>query len=95
MKAVDYLDPNLVYREIQSNPSWWSTEDEKRKYVRIGDELSVTSGCRGIVASLDEWKIILKLITPETLETLKGILEDFADMDRMGIRYCYGEKQAI
>lgn len=55
----------------------------------------MTMGKLGMAATLDEWKIVLKLLTPEVLETIQGFLEDFSDMERMGIRYCYGEKSPI
>lgn len=93
MKTVDCLDPNKVLNDINAHPTWWSSEGEKRKYVRIGEDMSVTSGRYGMVASIDEWRIILKLLNADVLEAIEGIIEDYDDMKRMDIRYCYGERE--
>lgn len=93
MKTVDYLDPSQVLQDINAHPTWWASEGEDRKYVRIGDDMSVTAGRYGMVASMDEWRAVLKLLNADVLEAIKGIIEDYDDMKRMDIRYCYGERE--
>ena len=94
MKAVDYLDRQQVTNDINAHPTWWATEGENRKYVRIGEDMSVTHGKYGMVATMDEWRVVIKLLNTDVLKALKGIIEDYDDMKRMDIRYCYGERKS-
>lgn len=93
MKAVNDLDWQKVAQDINSHPTWWATEGERRKYVRIDEDMAVTYGSNGMVATIEEWRIITKILSPEVLKTIKGIIEDYDDMKRMDIRYCYGERE--
>ena len=94
MKTVDCLDPTRVLNEINANPTWWSAEGEGRRYVRIGEDMSITKGRYGMVASMDEWRTIVKLLDPDVLDAIKGMIEDYDDMKRMDIRYCYGDRKS-
>lgn len=93
MKVVNYLDGQQVMNDINAHPTWWASEGEDRKYIRIGEEMAITHGKLGMVATIDEWRIIAKLLNADVIKAIKGIIEDFDDMKRMDIRYCYGKRE--
>lgn len=87
MIAMNDLDPQKVHRQINANPNWWATEGEGRYYICIDERFGIIKGRYGVQMTVDEWRIFCKVITPEVLEAMKGILEDFDDMKRMDIKF--------
>lgn len=93
MRTDSYLDCDKVAREVESHTSWYSAEGEGRRYVRSGEQMAVTKGRYGVVMTMDEWKVfskmdwktLTKVLTPEVMETVRGLVEDYYDTKRMGV----------
>lgn len=85
MIAISNLDSRKVANDLVNRKDIWTCEGENRTYVKKDDVLAVMHGKYGVSMTMDEWAVVLKLFNDEVLKTVKGLIADFRDYERMGV----------